>query len=306
MKTFRTILAAALLSLLCLCAFCAEKPPVALTQARYYEAVGFFDHHDFDASEEVFKQVVADSYKIDELLEIRLKSIQYLGFIDRERHDYEHSNKWFRAASVVLNQFGNPDQKLRWGKVIANEMHTNRMVIESEREQESMRQEYRKKELYMLSVLLFLSLIGMVTFIVLFTNLKRAYIQLAARNSEWAAPQEAPAQDENPLRRRILDYIEGEKAYLNPGLSLEDVCRATGSNRSYVSAEMNAMSTNFKTFINEYRIKEAVRMLAEQPDLCIDEVMERSGFNAKTTFYTAFKEATGMSPAAFRKVNQTK
>ena len=29
-----------------------------------------------------------------------------------------------------------------------------------------------------------------------------------------------------------------------------------------------------------------------------------SGFNAKTTFYTVFKDATDMSPAAFRKTIQ--
>lgn len=34
--------------------------------------------------------------------------------------------------------------------------------------------------------------------------------------------------------------------------------------------------------------------------LDIEDVLERSGFNAKTTFYTVFKDATGMSPAAFR------
>ena len=71
-----------------------------------------------------------------------------------------------------------------------------------------------------------------------------------------------------------------------------------------MSSELNATSARFNSFINGYRVKEAVRLFTEQPELDIEDVLEMSGFNAKTTFYTVFKEATGLSPAAFRKALQ--
>lgn len=313
MKTFRLLFLSAFLLLAAMVTASGQTKPrasVPAVQEAFNDAIELYNQQKFDEAETVFRKVVADSYKVDELLEIRLKSLQFLGFIDRDRDDYDHSNKWFKAASTVLSDYGNEEQKLRWGKVIANELHTNRDVIKSMQAHNEMLQEYRKKQIAFLSILLFLALLLLATFIVLFTNLRKAYLQLAARNKEWAetpTPAVPPTiQETNPLREKILGYIEGEKAYLNPDLCLEDLCKAVGSNRSYVSAEFGAMSTHFKAFVNECRIKEAIRIFSEKPQLDIDEVMEMSGFNSKTTFYSAFKEATGMSPAAFRNANQSK
>lgn len=310
MKTFLALLMTAfLLSFNLTHASGVDRPPAHVTQAVFNEAVEKFNQRNFDEAEAEFKKVISDSFRVDELLETRLKATQYLGFIDRERHDYVQSNKWFRAATVILSDYGTDDQKLRWRKVLANEISTNNAIIEKEKENKEMQDTLRKKELVFLSAFLFLSLLGLVTFIVLFTNLRKAYRNLAARNSEWAgavkAHADTPAQQEdNTLRKKILDYVEKEKAWLDPDISLEKLCRAIGSNRSYVSAELNSMSGRFNSFINEYRIKEAIRLFTEQPELSIDEVLERCGFNARATFYTAFKEATGMSPAAFRKINR--
>jgi len=154
--------------------------------------------------------------------------------------------------------------------------------------------------------LLFLAMLGLATSIVLFRHLRKTKKQLESRNKELedAIKDEMPdpeGLEKTSLYKRIVDYVEGSKAWLNPEFSLDDLCRGIGSNRTYVSSELNATSAGFSSFINAYRIKEAIRLFTEQPELDIEDVLERSGFNAKTTFYTVFKEATGMSPAAYRK-----
>ena len=151
--------------------------------------------------------------------------------------------------------------------------------------------------------LLLLAMLGMATSIVLFRHLQKTKKQLESRKNgiEEAIKAEIPdALEEAPLYKKIVEYVEGSKAWLNPEFSLDDLCRAIGSNRTYVSSELNATSARFNSFINRYRVKEAIRLFTEQPELDIEDVLERSGFNAKTTFYTVFKDATGMSPAAFR------
>lgn len=287
-------------------AFAASKPPVAVTEAVFENAVSFFDQRRFDEAETEFKKVVTDSYRVEELVEIRVKSLQYLGYIERERNDYVHSNKWFKAASVNLRDYGSNDLKRRLSKVIANEMLTNNSLIEATMEREELVDAFHKKEIAFLGILLFIASLALATFLVLFHHLKKTYNQLAARNTELAGVTKSvlsdqDTQERNPLYNRIVDYVEGTKAWLNPEFSLDDLCRAIGSNRTYVSSELNATSARFNSFINEYRVKEAIRLFTEQPELDIEDVLERSGFNAKTTFYTVFKEATGMSPAAFRK-----
>ncbi len=308
MKRFISLLAVLLLmSGISACA--ASKPPVPVTEKVFDDAVSLFDQHLFDEAEVGFKKVVADSYHIEELVEIRLKSLQYLGFIERERNDYVHSNKWFKAATINLKEYGDEDQKRRWGKVIANERHTNNSVIDAMQERDELIQSFQKKEIVFLGILLFLTTLGLVTFIVLFHHLKKTNRQLEIKNTELegCAKAEKAAQeavDKNPLYERIVKFVESSKAWRDPEFSLDDLCRAIGSNRTYVSSELNATSARFNSFINGYRVKEAIRLFTEQPELDIEDVLEMSGFNAKTTFYTVFKDAMGMSPAAFRKTIQ--
>jgi AraC-like DNA-binding protein len=58
---------------------------------------------------------------------------------------------------------------------------------------------------------------------------------------------------------------------------------------------------SFTQFINEYRVQEAKRLLKENTDLKIDAVGMECGFNSSSTFYSAFKKITGVTPATFQK-----
>jgi YesN/AraC family two-component response regulator len=55
------------------------------------------------------------------------------------------------------------------------------------------------------------------------------------------------------------------------------VARAVYSNRSYVSKAINADYANFNTFINEYRIQEAVRMISKNGDVALNDIMGGCG-----------------------------
>ena len=57
---------------------------------------------------------------------------------------------------------------------------------------------------------------------------------------------------------------------------------------------------SFFDFINQHRCEHARRLLAEQPAMTVTEVQTRSGFSSKSSFYTAFRKCTGMTPLAWR------
>ena len=60
---------------------------------------------------------------------------------------------------------------------------------------------------------------------------------------------------------------------------------------------------HFFDFINEYRIREAKILLKDQPNLTVLEILYQVGFNSKSSFYTAFKKETGITPSDYRKSN---
>jgi AraC-like DNA-binding protein len=61
---------------------------------------------------------------------------------------------------------------------------------------------------------------------------------------------------------------------------------------------------NFFDFINQYRVEEAKKLLADvETKRSILDIALMVGFNSTSTFYTAFKKFTGDSPVKFRKMN---
>jgi AraC-like DNA-binding protein len=55
--------------------------------------------------------------------------------------------------------------------------------------------------------------------------------------------------------------------------------------------------------VNEYRIKEAIRLIENTPrenkNLYIDGLYQEVGFNSPAPFFRTFKQITGLSPCTF-------
>lgn len=100
------------------------------------------------------------------------------------------------------------------------------------------------------------------------------------------------------VRVRLLDYFEKQKPYLNPDIKITDVAHAIFTNKTYISKILNdSMDISFTSFVNRYRIKEAVRQFREDTELKVSELYSNSGFNNLPSFNTAFKINMGMTPS---------
>jgi AraC-like DNA-binding protein len=98
------------------------------------------------------------------------------------------------------------------------------------------------------------------------------------------------------------NYLEKEKPFLNNDFKLNDLAVVLGTNRQYLSQIINEnYNKNFYTLINEYRIKEAIKMFSEEKhkQLSIMGVASSVGFNSKSTFNTLFKKYTGKTPSKY-------
>lgn len=107
--------------------------------------------------------------------------------------------------------------------------------------------------------------------------------------------------------KQLYKYIEKSKAYLNPELSLEDLAQQVKIPKHHLTQVLNErINKNFYVFINEYRIKEAVKKLNDiKNDINILSLAFECGFNSKSSFNNYFKKVTGYTPSAYRKIAES-
>jgi AraC-like DNA-binding protein len=103
---------------------------------------------------------------------------------------------------------------------------------------------------------------------------------------------------------QLTIYMETEKPYLNPSLSIRSLSEEIQMNSRELSVLINQhLKQHFFDFVNEYRIEEAKLILKnpEKKEFTILEILYEVGFNSKSSFNTAFKKHTGLTPTQFRK-----
>jgi len=104
----------------------------------------------------------------------------------------------------------------------------------------------------------------------------------------------------------LKEAFEQKQLHLNPKLTINDVARSIGTNRTYLSSYLNnELKITFYDFINSIRIERKAKQLLKEKNinLTIDEIAQQSGFNSLSTFRRAFIKHTGKTPNDFRKTN---
>ena len=99
---------------------------------------------------------------------------------------------------------------------------------------------------------------------------------------------------------KINSSIIGNKLYLNPNLSIKNLSHEFNLSEGYISQIINK---NFNDYINSLRVEDAKKMLlnAEYDNYTILAIGLESGFNSKSSFYSAFRKFTGKTPVEYKK-----
>lgn len=107
--------------------------------------------------------------------------------------------------------------------------------------------------------------------------------------------------------RRLESYMEQEKPYLIPSLTINDLGEKVSIPPRYLSQIINeSLGKNFFDFVNSYRVEEAKQMLQDSSNsrFNILELLFEVGFNTKSVFNRVFKSHTGMTPTEYKKMQQ--
>ena len=104
--------------------------------------------------------------------------------------------------------------------------------------------------------------------------------------------------------QQLLQLMESKRPWLNPKLTIANLAQELDIPVKTLSQVINETTgQNFFDFINRRRITAAQHLLANPSDakMTVTEVMYKVGFNSKSSFNTAFKKYTGVTPSAFKK-----
>lgn len=103
--------------------------------------------------------------------------------------------------------------------------------------------------------------------------------------------------------RLLVNYFEQEKPYLMKDLKISDVANQLNISEKTLSRLIrNHTGKYFNNFVNDYRIREVLRLLSEpvMKNYKIEAIAKEAGFGSKATFYAAFTHVTGSYPSAYR------
>jgi AraC-like DNA-binding protein len=104
--------------------------------------------------------------------------------------------------------------------------------------------------------------------------------------------------------RMIGEHMEKNKPYLDRELTIYDLSAQLKIPRHFLSEVINEhMGKNFYNLVNDYRVEEVKRRMVDPAyrNLTILAIAYDSGFNAKSSFNTIFKEKTGMTPSEYQR-----
>ncbi len=108
---------------------------------------------------------------------------------------------------------------------------------------------------------------------------------------------------EELLEQRIKAWVES-RGYSRLGLTIVDMARETGTNRTYISQFVSShYGTSFREWVNSLRLGYAKQLMTEHPDMPVTEVARRAGYLSQSYFTRTFKESEGVTPGRWGKAD---
>lgn len=207
-----------------------------------------------------------------------------------------------------------------------------RVRYDAERQENMLRKSeidlIRQQRRFQLLLLLLLFAVGISTVVyILYRRKDKMYKQIVRQQYEFLKKEKKAAQPAMPppdpispqtekpspdrddhavrdaeLFARIEYLMQTEGVYRQNDLTIERLAERLDTNRTYISRAINQQAgKTFSSYVNSYRIDEAVRRLSDvDDDTPLKALAQTLGYNHLQTFYTSFQSAIGMPPSKYR------
>jgi tetratricopeptide (TPR) repeat protein len=261
------------------------------------------------AKENIFLNTLAENYlTLSEFEESR----------GNTKKAFEYFKKHSQLKDSVLNTeiLGNINQLQRMYEI----SKTNEQIEQFEIEQKiKERTIFYQRMLWLITLgVLFLVSVGFLFIYLQNRRLYKAYKVLVKKNIEIVDFQKNISEIyhekykknvvaynlRNDIVDKILQLMKNTALICDTEFSLNKLTELVDSNQTYVSQTINfAFKKNFRTLLNDYRIREAQRLFSDPAaaKYTIESVSLQVGFKARSAFINAFKEITGVTPNFYLK-----
>ena len=100
--------------------------------------------------------------------------------------------------------------------------------------------------------------------------------------------------------KHLLQYMQKEKPYLQPKLSLSELAKKLELSTNQLSQIINQHAgINFYDFVNKYRVEEFLHKAENNKNFSLLALALDVGFNSKSSFNYIFKKEKGLSPSQY-------
>lgn len=107
------------------------------------------------------------------------------------------------------------------------------------------------------------------------------------------------------MLEKVNSVLEDVSVISREDFSLAMLAKMVDSNTKYVLMVINdTYGKNFKTYLNEFRIREACRRLSDTAhygNMTIQAIYEQLGYKTASSFVAAFRKIIGTTPSQYQK-----
>ena len=255
----------------------------------------------------------------------RLESIYF--FFNKYYIATHNTNKALLYLDSAVNEQTKNDALFSANKLLRVEQRMN--LLEQKAKDKEIALTKKQMNIYLRNMIIIASfaVIILVLLFFLYSSLRKkrlAYQALVLKSQQWAnikqnidinyTDKENTIDSTNQnteattidtaIMEMVYRAFEQDKIYTDNAITIQSMADLLKTNRSYLSKAINATTGHsFNILINEYRIKEAIKLLSNPKFdyMSIDNLSEEVGFANRYTFYSAFKKSVGITPAEFRR-----
>ena len=256
-----------------------------------------------------------ESYRGDSLVSEYVSYLTLLANDAESRHDLQASTNYLRRALAVSDSISQQEMLRIVSEQLSINMVQEHQLARQDAENRLERQTMMTRLLTfaLIAILIIGTIIG---WLVYKNRKKEELIRLTQQDlldtkeeveelsqQLEVAKSQRTAGNMQALYERVEKVMEEQKLYLNADLDIKMLAEAAGSSRPVVSACINNKTGKpFRFWLAEYRLTLFEKLLRENPDTPIVDLVARCGYKDQSTFRRQFKEKYGMTALKYKKV----
>lgn len=155
--------------------------------------------------------------------------------------------------------------------------------------------------LHMISKYIFILCCGYITYLELYERVCVEHVfPKTYSEDQLSKTKETLSHRETKLRAELIEYMDQEKAWRDPDITVKDVTTRLRINRRVLNSVVQEMGyDNFPSYVNYLRVKEFTEIIENSKDDSFQNIFFNVGFKSRATAHRNFKNIKGLSPSEY-------